>query len=318
METQTPYVGIDVSSEHLDTTWTGSDRVFRHPNTPAGFSRLSRRLAKLNPALVVLEATGSLHLPLAKHLHQKANLKVAVANPLRVRNFARSTGVSAKTDALDARILVRYGEALKPQPWKPKEESVEELGTLNTRRQQLVDMLVMEKARFKGDLRRSARVSVEKHIRYLEKELDALEEEIREFTASKSELKEKSDLMLSVAGVGPVLATTLLAELPELGTLDSRQVAALAGVAPFNRDSGKMRGKRIIWGGRAHLRRILYMATLSAVKFNETMKRHYEAMVARGKIKKVALVACMRKLLVWLNAMMRDKKPWNPQLQPLT
>ena len=318
METQALYVGIDVSSEHLDTAWTGSRQAVRYPNTPAGFNRLSRQLSKLNPALVVMEATGKYHLPLAKHLHQKAHLKVAVANPGRVRNFARSTGASAKTDALDAQVLVRYGEAVKPQPWKPKEEPVEELGALNTRRQQLVDMLATEKTRLKGGLRRSAQGSVERHIRYLEKELGALEEEIRELTASRPELKEKSDLMQSVAGVGPVLATTLLTELPELGTLDSRQVAALAGVAPFNRDSGKMRGKRAIWGGRAHVRRVLYMSALSAVTFNGTMKRYYEGLLVRGKAKKVALVACMRKLLVWLNAMLRDRKPWNPAPAPLT
>lgn len=318
METQSLYVGIDVSSEYLDTAWTGSRQTIRHPNTPAGFSRLARQLNKLNPALVVMEATGNYHLPLAKHLHQKALLTVAVANPGRVRNFARSTGVSAKTDALDARVLVRYGEVIKPEPWKPKEESVEELGAMNTRRQQLVDMLATEKTRLKGGLRRSAQVSVERHIRYLEKELGALEEDIREFTSSKAELKEKSDLLQSVAGVGPVLATTLLTELPELGTLDSRQVAALAGVAPFNRDSGKLRGTRAIWGGRAHVRRVLYMSALSAVTYNDAMRRHYEALLARGKAKKVALVACMRKLLVWLNAMLRDGKPWNPAPAPLT
>jgi transposase len=318
METQPLYVGIDVSSEYLDTAWTGSRQTVRHPNTPAGFNRLARRLSRLNPALVVMEATGNYHLPLAKHLHQKAHLKVAVANPGRIRNFARSTGVSAKTDALDAQVLVRYGEAVKPQPWKPKEESVEELGAMNTRRQQLVDMLATEKTRLKGGLRRSAQVSVERHIRYLEKELGALEEEIREFTSSKAELKEKSDLLQSVAGVGPVLATTLLTELPELGTLDSRQVAALAGVAPFNRDSGKLRGTRAIWGGRAHVRRVLYMSALSAVTYNDVMKRHYEGLVARGKARKVALVACMRKLLIWLNAMLRDRKPWNPAPAPLT
>lgn len=312
------FVGIDIGSEYLDTAWTGSKQVLRHPNTPAGISRLGRQLAKLNPNLVVMEATGNYHLPLAKHLHQKAQLKVAVANPGRVRNFARSTGASAKTDALDARVLVHYAEAMKPQPWKPKEEAVEELGALNARRQQLVDMLVVEKTRLKSGLRRSAAVSVERHIRYLEKELGALEEEIRDFTASKTDLKEKSDLLQSVAGVGPVLATTLLTEMPELGELDSRQVASLAGVAPFNHDSGKMKGRRGIWGGRAHLRRVLYMSTLSAVVYNSTMKRHYEGLVARGKAKKVALVACMRKLLIWLNAMLRDRKPWNPAMEPLT
>jgi transposase len=318
LSTQPIFAGIDVGSEYLDTAWTGSKQVLRHPNTPAGINRLSRQLAKLNPSLVVMEATGNYHLPLAKHLHQKAQLKVAVANPGRVRNFARSTGASAKTDALDARVLVHYAEAMKPQPWKPKEEAVEELGALNARRQQLVDMLVVEKTRLKSGLRRSAQVSVERHIKYLEKELGALEEEIREFTASKPELKEKSDLLQSVAGVGPVLATTLLTEMPELGELDSRQVASLGGVAPFNHDSGKMKGRRGIWGGRANLRRVLYMSALSAVAYNSTMKRHYEGLVARGKAKKVALVACMRKLLIWLNAMLRDRKPWNPALEPLT
>lgn len=315
---QAIFVGIDVGSEYFDTAWTGSSKVVRHPNTLVGIGRLSRQLAKLNPALVVMEATGNYHLPLAKYLHQKAHLKVAVANPGRVRNFARSTGASAKTDALDARVLVRYAEAMKPQPWKPKEESVEELGALNTRRRQLVDMLATEKTRLKGGLRRSAQLSVERLIRYLEKELCVLEDQIREFTASRPELKEKSDLLQSVAGVGPVLATTLLAEMPELGEVDSRQAASLAGVAPFNHDSGKLKGRRSIWGGRAHLRRVLYMSALSAVTYNSAMKRHYEGLVARGKAKKVALVACMRKLLIWLNAMIRDRKPWNPAFEALT
>lgn len=318
LATQPVFVGIDVGSEYLDTAWTGSSQVVRHPNTPAGISRLGRQLAKLDPALVVMEATGNYHLPLAKHLHQKALLKVAVANPGRVRNFARSTGASAKTDALDARILVRYAEAVKPRPWKPKEESVEELGALNSRRKQLVDMLAAEKTRLKGGLRPSAQVSVERHIRFLEKELQALEAEIREFTDSNPDLKEKSDLMRSVTGVGPVLVTTLLAELPELGEVDSRQIAALVGVAPFNRDSGKKKGQKAIWGGRASVRRVLYMAALSATIFNTELKRFYERLVKGGRPKKLALVACMRKLLVWLNAMLRDRKPWNPALEPLT
>lgn len=304
-------VGIDVSKDHLDVAYSSSTPVTRYKNSSEGFRSLSQHLRKLSPKLVVMEATGSYHKPLAKYLHEKAKLKVAVANPSRVRNFARSMGLLAKTDNLDAQVLVRFGESVKPQTWQPKEESVEELSFLTTRRKQIVDMLVMEKNRLSLHPQKPAQESILRIIRYLEKELDTLEGKIRVLT-SQGELKGKSDLLQSMKGVGPVLASTLLSSLPELGRLDSRQIAALVGVAPMNRDSGNMRGKRMIWGGRAEVRRVLYMAAVSASRSNPVLGEFFHRLVAAGKPKKVALVACMRKMLICLNAMVRDGKRWLP------
>ena len=308
---QDVFVGIDVSKEYLDVAHSGSKQMLRCENHPKGFSSLTRQLRKLNPALVVLEATGGYHQGVAKYLHEKGKFKVAVANPARVRNFARSTGLAAKTDVLDARVLARFAESVKPLAWQPKEEHVEELSYLMGRRKQIVDMLVMEKNRLNPRPRKTAEQSILKHIRYLEKELVALEGEIQALT-SQGELKGKSDLLQSMVGVGPTLASTLLSHLPELGKLEHRQIAALVGVAPFNRDSGTMRGRRIIWGGRAEIRRVLYMATVSASASNPLIRKFYQHLIETGKPRKLALVACMRKMSTYLNAMMRDARRWSP------
>ena len=307
-------VGIDVSKDYLDVAFSGEARVLRFENCPRGFSRLSRRLHGLHPRRIILEATSRYHEPIAKYLHEKGGFPVSVTNPLRVRHFARSTGALAKTDALDARVLVRFGEAMELPLWHPKEDSVEELSYLTGRRRQLIDMLLMEKNRLKGCPRPSAQKSIARVIRLLEKELELMEEQIRTLTTNNKELQDKSDLLQSMVGVGPALASTLLSYLPELGKLGHKQIAALVGVAPFNRDSGKRSGKKGIWGGRAEVRKVLFMATVSASRSNPILGRTFHRLVENGKPKKVALVACMRKMLVHLNAMLRDGKPWSQTL----
>jgi len=307
---QTLCVGIDVSKETLDVAYSGGQQVRRFKNHPDHFPALVRHLRPLAPSRVVLEATGFYHERVAAYLREKGNFAIAVVAPARVRYYARSTGKAAKTDALDARVLVQYGETAQLRPWHPKEECLEELTHLAARRQQLVDMLVMEKNRLQRSPRRAAQASIERTLFHLEKELEALDQEIKELTEKNKDLKGRSDLLQSLKGVGPVLATTLLAYLPELGRVDSREIAALAGVAPLNRDSGKMRGQRRIIGGRAMVRRVLYMGAVSACRNNPHLKAIYDRLVAAGKPKKVALVALMRKMLIWLNAMVRDGKPW--------
>lgn len=260
------------------------------------------------------EATGAYHEGVAGYLFEKGKFAVSVVAPSRVRYYARATGLSAKTDALDARVVVQYAETTPLRSWRPKEDSVDELGQLATRRKQLIDMLVMEKNRLESNPRRSAQASIEPTIHHFEKELEAVEQEIQALTEKNQELKGKSDLLQSLKGVGPVVSTTLLAYLPELGQVDSKEIAALVGVAPLNRDSGKMRGQRRIFGGRELVRAALYMGAVSATRNNPVLRAIFLRLVAAGKPKKVALVAVMRKMVVWLNAMVRDGKPWNPSL----
>jgi transposase len=308
------FVGIDVSKETLDVAYSGCSQVKRFKNHPAHFPALAAYLRPLAPRQIVLEATGCYHEAVAEYLHQKGSFGVAVATPARVRQYARSTGKAAKTDALDARVLVSYAESVPLRPWQPKEEAVEELTHMATRRQQLIDMLVMEKNRLERNPRRRAQASIERTLWHLEQELAELDKEIQALKEKDQGLKDKDDLLQSMKGVGPVVATTILAFLPELGQVDSREIAALVGVAPLNRDSGKQRGQRWIQGGRALVRRALYMGAVSACKNNPQLRALYKRMVAAGKPKKVAIVALMRKMLVCLNAMVRDGKPWSCSL----
>ena len=240
-----------------------------------------------------------------------AKLPVAVVNPTRVRQFARATGQLAKTDRLDAQVLAHFAQAVQPhaRPLRTPEE--EHLTALVTRRRQLVTMLTAEKNR-RISTRPQLLQRLEKHVQWLEQELKSLEEEIARFIDDNPLWEEKNAVLRSTPGVGPVTASTLLAELPELGTLNRQKIAALVGVAPVNKDSGKKRGKRRVFGGRAAVRRTLYMAALNAVRFNPVIRSFYERLLRRGKEKKVALTACMRKLLVILNAMLRDRRTWQP------
>lgn len=311
------YVGIDVAKAHLDVAVSPTGATWQVAHEDAGITTLVARLQELMPTLVVLEATGGWQSTVAGAV-AAAGLPVAVVNPRQVRDFARATGRLAKTDALDAQVLARFAAAVRPEPRALPDAQAQELAALVTRRQQLVDMLGAERHRRRGAAPLPARVrdALGAHIAWLEAQLAATDRDLATLVQASPLWRAKEDLLRSTPGVGPVLATTLLAELPELGTLDRRQIAALAGVAPLNRDSGTWRGKRHIWGGRAHVRATLYMATLAATRHNPVLRAHYTHLLAMGKPAKVALVAAMRKLLTILNALLRDGVRWTNHLQP--
>ena len=271
---------------------------------------MTEYLKELGPQLVVVEATGGLETAVAAELAAEG-LPVVVANPRKVRAFARATGQLAKTDALDARVLAHYGETLRPQPRALPDAATRELRALVVRRRQLVEMITAEGNRRRRATRR-VRPRVEEHIKWLKENLAELDRDLEDTIRSSPVWKDQDRLLRSVPGVGPVLSLTLLSGLPELGALNRGEVAALVGVAPFNQDSGSFRGKRRVWGGRGQVRAALYMAALVATRCNPALKEFYQRLCQAGKPKKVALTACMRKLLTILNAMVRDHRPWNP------
>jgi Transposase and inactivated derivatives len=307
------YVGIDVSKGRLDVAIGEQGEFWNVANDEKGIAKLVERMKEVRPELIVLESTGGLELPVMAELYA-SQVPVALVNPGRVREFARSIGLLAKTDKLDARLLARFAEAVKPPVTHLPDEQEQHLIALVTRRRQLIEMLVAEKNRL-NTVRLSLRENLEEHITWLHKALKGLDQEIQEFIHQSPAWNDKQDLLQSVPGVGPVTASTLLAELPELGKLDRKKIAALVGVAPFNDDSGHRRGKRRVKGGRSSVRKVLYMAALSSSRFNPILRPFYERMLQRGKEKKVALTACMRKLLTFLNAILRDQKRWNPSLK---
>ena len=307
------YVGIDVSKGRLDVAIGEQGEFWNVANDEKGIAKLVERMKEVRPELIVLESTGGLELPVMGELYA-CKIPVALVNPGRVREFARSIGLLAKTDKLDARLLARFAEAVKPPVTHLPDEQEQHLIALVTRRRQLIEMLVAEKNRL-NTVRLSLRENLEEHITWLHKALKGLDREIQEFIHQSPAWNDKQDLLQSVPGVGPVTASTLLAELPELGKLDRKKIAALVGVAPFNDDSGHRRGKRRVKGGRGSVRNVLYMAALSTSRFNPILRPFYERMLQRGKEKKVALTACMRKLLTFLNAILRDQKRWNPSLK---
>lgn len=302
------YVGIDVSKGYLDVAVRPTGQQWRVSNTEEGLGQLVERLQGLSPALVVLEATGGYEVPVAAALGT-AGLPMAVVNPRQVRDFARATGKLAKTDSLDAQLLALFAERVRPVPRPLPDSQTQELDALLARRRQIVAMLVTEQNRL-GTAMPSVRSGIQEHIAWLEQRLAGLQDGMAKLLRESPLWREKEDLLRGVPGVGPVLTMTLLAELPELGTLGRRQVAALVGVAPLNRDSGTLRGKRTVWGGRAKVRAALYMAALVATRFNPVIKVFYQRLLAAGKAKKVALTACMRKLLTILNAMLKHRSPW--------
>ena len=309
MSTRTPtlYVGIDVSKATLDVAILPTGRHFVVSNDEAGIDELLGGLEDPNkPILVALEASGGYERPVAAIA--ASGIAVAVLNPRQTRDFARATGKLAKTDALDAKALANFAEAVRPEPRALPEEA-REFRAILARRRQLIQMMTAEKNRF-GSASKAVARRIQAHVRWLEKELSRTDRDLDEAIEGSPAFKENEALLSSVPGVGPVLCRTLLAELPELDSLAPRELSALVGVAPLNRDSGTLRGKRAVWGGRSRVREALYMGALVASRHNPHIKEFYERLVAAGKPKKVALVACMRKLLVILNALLRDRTPW--------
>lgn len=313
MESEGPYVGIDVSKDQLDIALRPTGETWSMPNDASGITELVQRVAQLHPKLVVLEATGGLQMPVAAAL-ASAGWPLAMVNPRQVRDFARATGKLAKSDQLDAQVLAHFAEAVRPTPYPLPDAQTQELTALLTRRHQVVEMLTAEKNRLRTT-RESVRQRVQDHIRWLEQELADLDDDLERALRESPLWRGKDNLLRSVPGIGRVVSITLLADLPELGTLSRHQIAALVGVAPLNRDSGRFRGKRTVWGGRARVRAALYMAALTATRYNPIIKAFYRRLCGVGKARKVALTACMRKLLIILNSMVKHQQTWTPDVQ---
>lgn len=309
MEEEKAYVGIDVAKASLDMAVHQCEQRWHFTNDDEGISEAVSCVKERCPVLIVLEATGGIELPLTAAL-AAAGLPVAVVNPRQIRDFARATGKLAKTDAIDARVIAHFAAAVKITPRPLPDAEAREFSALLTRRRQVVEMIVAERNRLRPTCSKVVRELIKDHIARLEEELAKLDDSLGDTIRGSSVWREKDDLLQSVPGVGPILSATLLAALPELGTLNRKQVAALAGVAPLNRDSGNFRGKRTVWGGRAKVRSALYMATLAATRHNAIIRAFYQRLRAAGKENKVALTACMRKLLTILNAILKHRTPW--------
>ena len=309
MEQEAIYVGIDVAKAQVDVAVRPTDDSWEVSYDDAGVRQLVSRLKALEPVMVLLEASGGLELPLVAALATE-ELPVVVVNPRQVRDFARATGKLAKTDALDAAVLAHFAEAVRPPVRPLRDAETQALNSLAARRHQVMTMLVSEKNRLSSATTVAVRPRIEAHIAWLERELDDLDEGLRQTLRQSPVWRDKDDLLRTVPGVGEQVSLSLLAYLPELGTLDRREIAALVGVAPFNRDSGTLRGKRTVWGGRARVRAALYMGALVASRFNPLIRDFYQRLLAAGKPKKLALTACMRKLLVILNSMLKHRSPW--------
>ena len=305
------FVGIDVAKAQLDIAVRPAGERWAVPNDAGGVVTLVERLQALHPTLIVLEATGGLERAATAAL-ATAGLPVVVVNPRQARDFARATGQLAKTDALDARALAHFADVIRPTPRPLPDAQTQELRALLGRRQQLIVMRTAEQNRLAGTNAYLTQ-DIEAHIAWLNARLATLANDLETLLRASPVWREHDDLLQSAPGIGPVCARTLLLELPELGTLTRQQIAALVGVAPLNCDSETLRGRRTIWGGRAHVRTVLYMGTLVATRYNPRIKAFYERLLAAGKIKKVALTACMRKFLTILNAMLKHRTPWQAQ-----
>ena len=313
MSKRKTYIGIDVSKQLLEVAVHEREFRYRCPNQTRAFAELVSELIALRPTLIVLEATGGLEKPVVAALHA-AGLPVMVINPRQVRAFAKAIGQLAKTDRLDAVLLAHFAAVIKPplRPLKSNEE--QELEALMGRRGQLVDMLVAEKNRRHSATSEAVRETIKEHIDWLEDRIAELDEQLQARLASSAVWQDKDAILQSVPGIGPVVSFSLLGELPELGTLNRQRISKLVGVAPLNCDSGQQRGRRHIFGGRARVRSMLYMAALTALRFNPVIKEFYQRLVGKGKPHKVALTACMRKLLSIVNLMVRNQTSWKPDL----
>jgi transposase len=311
-----PFVGVDVSKDRLDVAVHPETSSWSVPNDEAGIKDLVQRLLPLHPACVVLEATGGYEMPAVGAL-AGAGLPVVAVNPRQTRDFAKAAGLLAKTDRIDAAALARFAEAMKPEIRPIPDAAAQELGALTVRRRQVVQMLTAEKNRRQIAPKRLHK-EIDRHVAWLLEALRRLDDELQNLIRNSPVWREKDDLLQSVKGIGPKTSALLIAELPELGRLDRWQIAKLAGVAPMNRDSGRYRGQRHIQGGRATVRSALYMATLTAIRRNPVIAAFYRRLRDDGKKFKVAMTACMRKLLVRLNAMLRDRVPWREKSPQVT
>jgi transposase len=306
-------VGIDISKKNLDIQIQEDGAYFTCGNDLIGIDKLVEKLSSVHPALIVLEATGGYEKGLVSALVE-AELPVAMVTPSWVRFFAKSSGTLAKTDKIDAKMLVRYGRANHPPVVIMRSKQQEDLSELMTRRSQVSLALITEKNHLETATSAVVKKSVQESILFLKQEIEKLESEIAEIIKHIPTLEHNEQLISSIPGAGKITAAILLADLPELGTLDHKKIAALVGVAPFNRDSGYYRGKRRIKGGRKAIRKVLFMTALTAIRCNPVIKEFYERLLARGKVKKVAIVACMHKLLTFINAMIRSQTPWKPKI----
>lgn len=308
------YVGADISKDSLDIAIYGSAKKWRFSNDTSGIRQSLKVFKRLEPVLVTFESTGGLELDLWAAL-SKAGISVAPVNPRQIRDFAKAKGKLAKTDTIDSETIAHFGQAIKPRPQTfPDTNNLKEL---MARRTQIVEMITSEKNRFHAAHKPEIKQDIQIHIAWLENRLDNVDKELKNAIQESPALQEKDQLLQSAPGVGPALSATLLTQLPELGSLNRHQVAALAGVAPLNRDSGLLRGKRTVWGGRGRVRKALYMATLVATRYNPVIRSFYNRLCAEGKVKKLALVACMRKLLIILNSMLKFHVAWNHQSIPV-
>lgn len=303
------YIGLDISKSFIDLHQLPQERKARFIYEPDGISKLVTFLKRRKPALIVIEATGGYETNVAAEL-AAASLSVAVVNPRQVRNFARALGILAKTDSIDAAVLARFAQDVRPEARKLPDPEERTLKAYVARRRQLVDMLVAEKNRLSRATSKSVIASLNRSIKFIQNQLDELDTEINSTIRNSPVWRAKDDLLKSVPGIGDKTSCALLAQLPELGRLNRRQIAALVGVAPMNRDSGTLRGKRVITGGRKPVRNALYMAATAARRFNPIIKNFYLRLRAAGKSYKVALTACMRKLIVILNAMLKNQTPF--------
>ncbi len=309
------WVGIDVCQKYLDIYVRPQGKLFQETNDEVGISQLVQTLEKIQPELIVIEATGGMEIDAAIKL-TTSGLSVAVINPRQARDFAKATGQLAKTDVIDARVLAHFAEAIRPQVRQISDETNRQLEDLVARRRQISDMITAEKNRRRGKTN-SVKASIDDHIKWLEEQLQEIESQIKSAIARCEDWQQKMKLLTTVPGIGEVVAVTLISSLPELGKISHKSISYLVGVAPLNHDSGKFRGKRRIWGGRSKVRCVLYMATLVAVRFNPKIKAFYERLLKKGKLKKVALTACMHKLLIFLNAMMKHNSSWRHEVSPL-
>jgi transposase len=311
------FIGIDVSKNLLEVAAHESDYQFRCANKAKAFGELIVELIALRPALIVLEATGGLEIPVVAALHA-AGLPVVVVNPRQVRDFAKALGQLAKTDRLDARVLAHFAAAIKP-PLRPIKSADElELDALVGRRRQLVEMLTAEKNRRGSAATDTVREEIKEHIDWLEERIAELDEQLKAQLKNSTLWQARDDILQSVPGIGPVVSFSLIADLPELGTLNRQKISKLVGVAPLNNDSGQQRGTRHIYGGRARVRSMLYLAALTATRFNPVIKEFYERLLANKKLFKVAITACMRKLLAIINVMVRDSTLWKTKNEPVS